>query len=120
MARYVLLQIDSDKEADTLVSDMEEYPDSNLLTPVQENRITAKVVAEFQKPTAYCQCTQEQKKGKLGARGAKFGWYICGVCKKPFEHGNQVIYNLREVGRKPWEREMLLQILKRVGTTKKR
>lgn len=44
MTRYVLLRIEDDAQAATLVSDMACWPENDLLTPCQENMITATVV----------------------------------------------------------------------------
>lgn len=44
--RYVLLRIDDDTEADRLLEDLAVYPDSDLLTPCQENQVHAVLVGE--------------------------------------------------------------------------
>lgn len=44
MARYVLLRIEDEAEADDLIRDMIEYPHAPLLTPVQENIVLARLL----------------------------------------------------------------------------
>ncbi len=43
MTRYVLLRIGNDEQAETLIRDMAEYPESDLLTPSQENFVHATI-----------------------------------------------------------------------------
>ncbi len=47
MARYVLLRIEDDDEADDLLRDMARYPQSDLLTPCLENTVHAEVVPDL-------------------------------------------------------------------------
>lgn len=44
MTTYVLLEIDDDTEAVRLVEDAANYPDNPILTPCQENTVSAKIV----------------------------------------------------------------------------
>ena len=109
MAKYVLLEFDDDNEADEFVRVV-----PGLYHIDAHSLQSFKIVGEFKKPTSFCQCTPEQKRGVFGARGSKFGWFVCGRCKKPVEGGNQVIYNLLENdGRPTWKREINLQVLAR-------
>lgn len=43
-ARYVLLRIEDDQEADDLLRDLALYPHAPLLSPVQENTVSVEVV----------------------------------------------------------------------------
>ena len=114
MAKYVLFSFESDAEADKFVASV----------PGEANARGDEVpllVAEFKKPTQYCKCTDKERAGKLGVRGSKYGWFVCGNCKKPAKNGNQVIYNLLENdGRPPWHREIMLQVLSRYWTAKEK
>jgi hypothetical protein len=42
--KYILLRVNNDAEAQRLIEDATEYPDSPLLTPCQENPVHAEVV----------------------------------------------------------------------------
>jgi hypothetical protein len=79
MAVYVLLSFEDDAQAKTFVKDMVEYPDSQLLTPVQENYVSAKVCGVWKRPTLFCQCT----KSYGWKKGTKYGWWVCDHCGKP-------------------------------------
>lgn len=46
MTTFVLLRIEDDDEAQRLLDDMQEYPGSPLLTPVQENTVHATLVRD--------------------------------------------------------------------------
>lgn len=43
MARYILLRIPDDQQAELLIQDMADYPEADLLTPSQENSVHAKI-----------------------------------------------------------------------------
>jgi hypothetical protein len=45
VTRYVLLRIEDDAQAATLIEDMAEWQDSDLLTPCQENTVHAEIVS---------------------------------------------------------------------------
>jgi hypothetical protein len=74
MARYVLIRIESDVEADRLIEDARDYPDNPILTPSQENDVHATVVNHWSadadcppgctKPC--CQPTAAQFPGEAG------------------------------------------------------
>lgn len=105
MAKYVLLSFDSDQDADEFVNIVQEgeYPSS-------PNTRVGEVHAIFKKPTQFCQCTREQRRGKVLQTGAKFGWLVCGNCYKPTKGGGQVIPNLLEMDLPPWRRQIHLQV----------
>lgn len=46
MARYILLRIEDDREADDLLRDIALYPHSPLLTPTQENTVSVEIVPD--------------------------------------------------------------------------
>jgi len=95
MAVYVLLQVDDEAQAKTLVGDIINNPDSDLLTPAQENNVRAQVRAVFKKPTMFCNCGADGKKISRdggGTRGRKYGWWVharCGKPKLPWAEGSQ-------------------------------
>jgi hypothetical protein len=47
MARYVLLRVGDDGEADLLLRDIAAHPHSPLLTPTQENTVSVEVVPDL-------------------------------------------------------------------------
>lgn len=95
MAVYVMLQFDDEQQAKTFVTDIIDYPDSDILTPSQENNVRAKVRAVFKKPTLFCTCGPDSKKISReggGTRGKKYGWWVhvrCGKPKAPWTEGAQ-------------------------------
>src|SRR3954465_9262450 len=105
MAKYVLVAFDDDNVADQFVKEF----DPNGYVP-GDLGLPGRVVAEFKKPTQFCRCTPEQKRGTVGVTGSKFGWFVCGRCKKPKEGGGQCINNLYEADKKPWEKIFRLQV----------
>lgn len=44
MAKYLLLRVDDDSQADDLLRDLNRYPNQPLLTPVQENTVRVELV----------------------------------------------------------------------------
>lgn len=120
MAQYVLLEFDNDVDAKGFVEALNRS-DALFQSNNYDNRDEigayaqqSRHVATFQKPTQFCQCTQEQKAGKVGTTGQRFGWFVCGNCKRPTKGGNQRIYNLLENdGRPSWKRELFLNVLSR-------
>src|SRR5438105_13637943 len=69
MSKYVLLRIDDDAEADRLVEDAAEYPDSPVLTPCLENTVMASVVAAFSRPVHELAAKWEHDADLLGTDG---------------------------------------------------
>lgn len=47
MARYVLIRIEDDDEADLFLRDVAAHPHSDLLTPSQENAVSVEVVPDL-------------------------------------------------------------------------
>lgn len=77
--RFVVLEVQDDKYADWFVEDIQTQIGDELLQGV-------KVVGVFQAPTKYCNPTDGHRGKKTQAgwtRGQKYGWWVCGVCKKP-------------------------------------
>lgn len=112
MARYVLIEFANDAEAEEFVHIVESSEPKSLY-------VTGHIAGVFQKPTKFCKCTAEQRRGTIGARGSKYGWFICGKCRRPARNGNQTLYNLLENdGREPWERVMFLQVLSALRATR--
>jgi hypothetical protein len=85
VARYVVLSFEDNAQADCLIEDMLEYPDGRILTPVQENDVEADLVGLFAKPTVFHDdtCPGSGKRVRPWARGTKFGWWVCAICKRP-------------------------------------
>lgn len=48
--KFVLLRFENDADADLLVEDMTEWPDSDLLTPCQEHFVHATLVGVYTEP----------------------------------------------------------------------
>lgn len=66
MARYLLVQVDSNKRASALKEKL-------------DSAGGVETIAIFAKPTEFCQC------GSVGnsIRGRKYGWRMCAQCKLP-------------------------------------
>lgn len=92
MAQYVLLRIEEDQEAQTLVEDIIGYQ-GPLSTPSEENEVHATVVAQYKVPTKFCQCGDASKNIPHN-RGAKYGWYLCPHCGLPAPHFGQSPMNI--------------------------
>lgn len=105
---YVLLEFDDDKEAEALIKSTQEDGKVGVEPRLPDGRdwVGAQVRAKFKKPTQFCQCTDEERKPFLGksARGQRFGWWVCGKCRKPREGMAQHYYNLLELDVEPWKR----------------
>lgn len=109
MARYVLVSFEKDDEAETFTKWIRKDADGPQVVPSFWN---AQLEGVFQQPTKFCECTPEERRGTVGARGAKYGWFVCGKCKRPPKNGNQMIFNLLENdGRPVWQRVIMLNVL---------
>lgn len=115
MAQYVLLSFDDDDEAEKFIAtarSKDYYVKAGEGGTFIGLENLGDVVGVFRKPTQFCECTPEEKRGTTGFRGPKYGWYVCGRCRKPPANGNQVIFNLLENdGRPTWKRVLCLQVL---------
>lgn len=107
MARVVLVTFPDNRDAERFVREVTHYggvytdPDSAIdenwsASPYSEEQVTRKAIVEavVAKPVKYCQCAQEaittgrrRRSGKsrmVGwSRGTRFGWWLCGSCRKP-------------------------------------
>lgn len=87
MAMFVLLRFEDDNQALTLIEDMQEYKDSAILTPTQENNVMATAVALFKAPTMFHEPFEthggNSKTSQSFTKGQKWGWWVCTTCKKP-------------------------------------
>lgn len=91
MARYLVLSFDPNDDAEEFVRDWARHKDEEGFAPFKtpDGRVVeAEVVGLYAQPTQYCEKGMPQAHGagyKMAgwARGQKFGWWICGVCKKP-------------------------------------
>lgn len=88
MARYVVLSFDGNKDAEDFVEKqirtkwgLEERGD------VEYAKTLPEVEALIAKPTMFClepNKHRERSGGRSGwTQGKKYGWWVCGVCKKP-------------------------------------
>jgi hypothetical protein len=85
VAKYVLIEFDNDQDADKLIGAIDIWS-SRLSEMLHEELEEPKVIAEFKKPTQFCEHTHNdrlrQRKGM--ETGQRFGWLVCGICKKPW------------------------------------
>lgn len=85
MAKYVVLQVDDDREADKVIDALQRGDYIGLEAPLVFG--TTKVVGVFKKPTLFCDSVvgrHSSKKTQGGwTRGLKYGWWVCAICKKP-------------------------------------
>ena len=99
MARYLVLEIANNEEAEALVSDFNKATRSGST----KNR----VVGLFAPPRIFaCRCgAVDAKYRKTKAeRGAKYGWWLCGDCNKPRAGGhnlNNLIPMAEVIGKGP-------------------
>lgn len=99
--KYVLLEFDSDDDADAFASTMQ----SVMEEPTQ----TIRVKGIFKKPSQFCTCL---KPGDKSVRGQKWGWWIHRDCGKPQKGQWQHPRNLLDpVDIPPQERNMFLGVV---------
>ncbi|HVI78682.1 MAG TPA: hypothetical protein VM715_11085 [Candidatus Acidoferrum sp.] len=70
--KYVVIEVDDDSVEGVIDHDLEDF----------------NVVGVFKAPTVYCDNTDGHRGKKTEAgwtRGKKYGWWVCGKCKKPTE-----------------------------------
>lgn len=89
MARYVLLQIDDNADAEAYVASLRSPAKNLIAVPLTDDpdqyrmaEIEIKVRGLYAKPTRFCIC---QPQG-LRVRGAKLGWWVCAKCKLPLDN----------------------------------
>jgi hypothetical protein len=103
VAKWVLVAFEDDADADNFISfannvDAKEYIQFGTVDAV------------FKKPTKFCECDPNKKSGKVGVRGSRYGWFLCGNCRRPVRGGGQVVYNLLEDEAPPWRKVFHLQV----------
>lgn len=89
MARLVVLSFDDNEDAEDFIKDVQ-FQDGTVFTyPEGSNdaeSYSTEVVGLFAKPTVFCDPGDGHKGKKTQAgwtRGKKYGWWVCGACKKP-------------------------------------
>lgn len=96
MARYIVIEVESNQAAENLIRNfMESTPDT-----IRAGR-SMRVVGIFVRPGSTCECLDWQTvnyrdptKAKNDAgvtRGEKFGWWVCSRCNKPRKAGHQLV-----------------------------
>lgn len=85
MARYILVTIEDNAEADAFVQALEEGNVIFLRKRVQDEVMYghlegAAIRAVWMKPTKFCECA---KPGNRSVRGEKYGLYVHLDCKRP-------------------------------------
>lgn len=95
MARYVVVEFDSNEEADAFVQ--QAFSDNKVARKTKQPLIM-RVVGVFVKPVSTCVCFGWER-GNVGAKnwahsdialGEKFGWWVCTRCNKPRRGGHQL------------------------------
>lgn len=89
MARYLLIEIDSNTSAERLLKQIDGMDDTKGM----------RVVAMFRRPTQLCECTKVAKSNHANSRpdcslGDRFKWWICNQCRKPRAGMGQVLWNM--------------------------
>jgi hypothetical protein len=121
MARYILLRIEDNGEADSLVEAIGKghvfAGTDHSETGYRVWQIASRVEVRglFAAPTKFCDCSD---KSDTSARSANFGWWVHLKCKKPKKGNMQHPYNLfgrNELGKnkpelyigvtEPWTKE---------------
>lgn len=80
--RYVVLSIEDNDTAESFANDLLTASTRGMPFVPQE----ADVIGMFAVPTQYCDPTDGHRGKKTQAawtRGKKYGWWVCGACKKP-------------------------------------
>lgn len=104
MARYVLLRIEDNDEAEAFVKGVEQqdvffmHSNTGTSTTVETNSgtgsygyLVAKVLGLFGAPTQFCECGD---KSEVSARSKKYGWWVHRKCAKPKPGNMQHPHNL--------------------------
>lgn len=80
--RFILISVEDDKVSDQFIEDMKQVETHGVPFVPQG----AAVIGMFQVPTKFCDPTDGHRGKKTEAgwtRGRKYGWWVCGKCKKP-------------------------------------
>lgn len=88
MARYILVEVDSNATADRMRAQIDNAGEGKGI----------RVVGMFTKATKLCECTTAAvhplHKSVITVRGAKFGWFLCPQCRLPKSGHSQTLYNM--------------------------
>jgi hypothetical protein len=81
--RYIVLAIEDNEVAEQLVTDVA----NNFYGDIRRLPEEASIVGMFAVPTKFCDDEPVGHRGKKTqagwTRGKKYGWWVCGSCKKP-------------------------------------
>lgn len=97
MARYLLIEFAEDSDADKLRRMIDEQTKSGK---------RYRVAGMFGRPKSFCECPRvEAYRQNLTARGARFGWNVCMVCKRPKKglHPARNLIDIKDLMRMPGE-----------------
>lgn len=89
MAKYLLIEIDSNTTAERLRAQIDNADESKGM----------RVVGMFTRATQLCECDPSTYQRSIGnsvvtVRGSKFGWHLCPDCLKPRPGSHHNLYNL--------------------------
>lgn len=89
MARYLLIEVDSNATAERLRAQIDAASEAKGM----------RVVGMFTRATQLCECDPSTYQRSIGnsivtVRGAKFGWHLCPECLKPRPGSHHNLYNL--------------------------
>lgn len=98
-SRYLLIEFDDDKQAESLKKKIDKATKSGK---------GFRVIGYYARPSNWCKCFRRyknQQEWKI-ARGPKLGWWICLECRKPMVRSHHLV-NLLKMGDiiKPWYRK---------------
>jgi hypothetical protein len=91
--KFIVLRVEDDSLADALVETLNAKPSLDLWEKTPADDVTpvpvpVDVVGLFKTPTNFCNPSDGHRGKKTDAgwtRGKKYGWWVCGACKKPTE-----------------------------------
>lgn len=81
----VVLQFENDQEALRLVDELL-VEGTQLQLPSSQEWTSTSIVGLFRAPTKFCDNSDGHRGTKTSAgwtRGRKYGWWVCGKCKRP-------------------------------------
>jgi len=101
-ARYVLLAIPDDKQAEQYIQSIIDGKTVFAATDPETGEyhmveLKADVMGLYAYPTSFCTCANP----KAPARGAKLGWWVNTCCNKPAPGRQQMPNNLLDVAKHP-------------------
>jgi hypothetical protein len=79
----LVLRVENETSLDTFVASMREREPQEGMPLVPQG---AEIVGLFKSPTKWCDPSDGHRGKKTDAgwtRGLKYGWWVCGKCKKP-------------------------------------